>query len=83
MAETDAALEQYKVIAEANPEDAQTYLRIAEIYRKTGKYDQALDSLKKAQGMLEDSVEVPYNIAAVYQAQGRYDEAIGSAGRVW
>ena len=74
--QSDAALEQYKVIAEANPEDAQTYLRIAEIYRKTGKYDQALESLKKAQGMLEDSVEVPYNIAAVYQAQGRYDEAI-------
>ena len=74
--QTDAALEQYKVIAEANPEDAQTYLRMAEIYRKTGKYDQALDSLKKAQSMVEDSVEVPYNIAAVYQAQGRYDEAI-------
>jgi tetratricopeptide (TPR) repeat protein len=74
--QTDAALEQYKVIADANPEDAQTYLRIAEIYRKTGKYDQALENLKKAEGMLEDSVEVPYNIAAVYQAQGRYDEAI-------
>jgi tetratricopeptide (TPR) repeat protein len=74
--QTDAALEQYKVIADANPEDAQTYLRIAEIYRKTGKYDLALDNLKKAEGMLEDSVEVPYNIAAVYQAQGRYDEAI-------
>jgi tetratricopeptide (TPR) repeat protein len=74
--QTDAALDQYKVIADANPEDAQTYLRIAEIYRKTGKYDLALENLKKAEGMLEDSVEVPYNIAAVYQAQGRYDEAI-------
>ena len=49
--QTDAALEQYKVIADANPEDAQTYLRIAEIYRKNGKFEQALDSLKKAQTM--------------------------------
>jgi len=73
--QTDAALEQYKVIADANPEDAQTYLRIAEIYRKNGKFEQALDSLKKAQTMVQDSVEVPYNIAAVYQAQGHYDEA--------
>ena len=72
----DAALEQYKVIADANPEDAQTYVRIAEIYRKQGKFDLALDYLKKAESMVQDSVEVPYNIAAIYQAQGRYDEAI-------
>jgi tetratricopeptide (TPR) repeat protein len=74
--EADAALEQYKVIADANPEDAQTYVRIAEIYRKQGKYDLALEHLKKAESMVQDSVEVPYNIAAIYQAQGRYDEAV-------
>jgi len=74
--QADAALEQYKVIADANPEDAQTYVRIAEIYRKQGKYDLALDNLKKAESMVQDSVEVPYNIAAIYQAQGRYDEAV-------
>src|SRR5271156_2874770 len=69
--QTDAALEQYKIIADSNPEDAQTYLRMAEIYRKSGKFDQALESLKKAGSMVQDSIEVPYNIAAVYQAQGR------------
>ena len=74
--QADAALEQYKVIADANPEDAQTYVRIAEIYRKQGKFDLALEHLKKAESMVQDSVEVPYNIAAIYQAQGRFDEAI-------
>jgi tetratricopeptide (TPR) repeat protein len=74
--QADAALDQYKVIADANPEDAQTYVRIAEIYRKQGKFDLALDNLKKAESMVQDSVEVPYNIAAIYQAQGRFDEAI-------
>jgi tetratricopeptide (TPR) repeat protein len=74
--QADAALEQYKVIADANPEDAQTYVRIAEIYRKQGKFDLALDNLKKAETMVQDSVEVPYNIAAIYQAQGRFDEAV-------
>ncbi|MFY9561618.1 MAG: tetratricopeptide repeat protein [Terriglobales bacterium] len=73
--QTDAALEQYKVIADANPEDAQTYVRIAEIYRKQGKFDTALENLKKAETMVQDSIEVPYNIAAIYQAQGRFDEA--------
>jgi tetratricopeptide (TPR) repeat protein len=73
--QSEAALEQYKVIADANPEDAQTYLHMAEIYRKTGKFDLALENLKKAETMVQDSIEVPYNMAAVYQAQGRYDEA--------
>ena len=70
----DKALDQYRVIADANPEDAQTYLRISEIYRRQGKYDEALDSLKKAQAMVPDALEVPYNIAVVYEAQGRYDD---------
>ena len=73
--QSDAALEQYKVIADANPEDAQTYVRIAEIYRKQGKYDTALENLKKAETMVQDSIEVPYNISAIYQAQGRFEEA--------
>ena len=42
--QTEAALEQYKIIADADPYDAQTYMRIAEIYRRNGKYDQALES---------------------------------------
>jgi tetratricopeptide (TPR) repeat protein len=73
--QTDAALEQYKIVAESNPEDAQTYLRMAEIYRRNGKFDLALDNLKKAESIAQDVMEVPYNMAAVYQAQGRYDEA--------
>jgi len=73
--QTDAALEQYKIIADANPEDPQTLLRIAEIYRKQGKFDLALDSLKQAQAVVPDLMEVSYNMAAIYQGQGRYDEA--------
>ncbi len=72
----DAALEQYKVIADSNPEDAQTYVRMAEIYRRQAKYDLALESLKRADTLVPDQAEVAYSIAAVYQAQGRYDDAI-------
>ncbi len=72
----DNALEQYKVIADSNPEDAQTYIRIAEIYRREGKFDQALENLKRADTLVPDTMDVPYSMAAVYQAQGRYDEAI-------
>ena len=71
----DAALEQYKVISDANPEDAQSYLQMAEIYRRQSKFDLALEALKKADTLAPDSAGVPYNMAVVYQAQGRYDDA--------
>jgi tetratricopeptide (TPR) repeat protein len=73
--QTAKALQQFQVIADANPEDARTYIRIAEIYRRQGKLDQALQSLKKAQSMVKDSDQISYGIAEIYQTQGRYDEA--------
>jgi len=72
----EAALQQYKVIADANPEDPQTYLRMAEIYRRNGKFDLALQSLDKASTMVQDLDEIPFNKAIIYQAQGRYDDAV-------
>src|SRR5664280_1444431 len=74
--QTDAALEQYKVIADADPSDAQTYMRIAEIDRRNGKFDQALEALKKATAVVPDSLEVQYNIAVIDEAQGKYEDAI-------
>ena len=71
----DAALEQYKIIADSNPEDAQSYLQMAEIYRRQSKFDLALESLKKADTLAPDSAGVPYNMAVIYQAQGRFDDA--------
>ena len=74
--DTDAALEQWKVVADADPSDAQTYLHIAEIDRRNGKFDQALEALKKADGVVPDSLEVQYNNAVIDEAQGKYDDAI-------
>lgn len=71
----DAALQQYRAVAEADPQDAQTYLRIAEIYRREGKFEQALDSLSKAEAIVTDSQEIPFTRSEIYEAQGRYDEA--------
>lgn len=71
-----AALDTYKIIADADPHDAHTYMSMAEIYRRQGKFDEALDALKKADAEVQDSQEVPYNMAVIYQAQGRFDDAI-------
>ena len=72
----EAALEQYKAIAEADPQDAQAYLRMADIYRRMGKFAPAIENLKKAADLVPDSLEVAYNIALVYEAQGKYDEVV-------
>jgi len=72
----DAALEQYKQVADADPQDAQAYLRMSEIYRRQGNFTQAMDTLKKAESLVQDSLEVPYNEALIDEAQGKFDDAI-------
>jgi len=75
--QADAALDQYKVIADANPEDAPDVCsHRGDLPHSRASSTLALENLKKAESMVQDSVEVPYNIAAIYQAQGRFDEAI-------
>lgn len=72
----EPALEQYKQVADADPQDAQAYLRMSEIYRREGNFTQAMDTLKKAESLVQDSLEVPYNEALIDEAQGKFDEAI-------
>jgi tetratricopeptide (TPR) repeat protein len=72
----DAALVQYRVIAEADPSDAQTYMRMAEIYRRNGKLDEAYECLKKASAVVPESLELKYNMAVIEDAQGKYDDSI-------
>ncbi len=74
--QSEAALAQYKVIAESDPSDAQTYMRMAEIYRRNGKLDEAQECLKKASAVVPESLELKYNLAVIEDAQGKYDEAI-------
>jgi tetratricopeptide (TPR) repeat protein len=71
----DAALDEYRTIQDADPQDATAALRIAEIYRRQGKFDQAMENLKKAGALVQDSLEIPYNEALILEAQGKYEEA--------
>jgi tetratricopeptide (TPR) repeat protein len=71
----EAALEEYRTIQDADPQDATAALRVAEIYRRMGKFDLAMENLKKAGALVQDSLEIPYNEALILEAQGKYDEA--------
>ena len=69
------ALKHFEAISAADPQDAQTYLRIAEIERRQGHYEQALTTLKKAKALASDSLEIGFNEALIDDSLGRYDEA--------
>jgi len=71
----EAALDQYRTIQDADPQDATAALRVAEIYRRQGKFDLAMENLKKAGALVQDSLEIPYNEALILEAQGKYEEA--------
>jgi tetratricopeptide (TPR) repeat protein len=70
------ALAVYQKLADLMPDDADVYLRIAQIYRELHQLDHAEESLLKARQYAPGSLEVMYNEAMLYQAQGRYDDAI-------
>ena len=71
----DAALDEYRRIQDADPQDATAALRVAEIYRRQGKFDLAMENLKKASALVQDSLEIPYNEALILEAQGKYEDA--------
>ena len=71
----DAALDEYRTIQDADPQDATAALRVAEIYRRQGKFDLAMENLKKAAALVQDSLEIPYNEALILEAQGKYEDA--------
>jgi tetratricopeptide (TPR) repeat protein len=70
------ALSVYQKLADVMPDDADVYLRIAQIYRELHQLDKAEENLVKARQYAPGSLEVMYNEAMIYESQGRYDDAI-------
>ena len=70
------ALTVYHKLADLMPDDADIYLRMAQIYRELHQLDHAEENLLKARQYAPGSIEVMYNEAMLYQAEGRYDDAI-------
>jgi tetratricopeptide (TPR) repeat protein len=70
-----AAQDAYKDIAAGDPSDPEAYLRLSEIERRQGNYDEALATLKKAKDLVPDSLEISFNQGLLDDALGHYDEA--------
>ena len=71
----DEALKAFNALVAADPTDAQSDIRISEIQRRQGHYDEALATLEKAKLQVQDSLELSYNEALIYDALGKYGQA--------
>jgi len=71
----DEALKRYRELAEADPENSGALVRIGEIQRRQGKYEDALATIRKARKMDSGSLEAGFNEGLLLDVLGRYDES--------
>jgi tetratricopeptide (TPR) repeat protein len=71
----DAAMKEYKDIAAADPQDAGALVKIAEIQRRQGKYEDALATIRQARKKDPENLEAGYNEGLLLDVLGHYDEA--------
>ena len=72
----DDALKLYTQLATEDPKDAQTQLRISEIYRQKREYEKARAALDKARELDSDNLDVRYEEVNLLADQGKTDESI-------
>jgi len=73
---TAAARAELQKILKADHEDGFTYLRLAQLDRQEGRFDQARDELERAKALLSDSLEVPLQQALLEDMVGNQEQAI-------
>ncbi len=75
----DAALAEFNRILVAEPQDANSYIRISDIQRHKGQYEESLATLEKAKTIIHDPLDlnyVRYYEAVADEALNRNDAAI-------
>ncbi|MFT4111689.1 tetratricopeptide repeat protein [Silvibacterium sp.] len=70
------ALKAFQDVAAGDPSDPEALLRISEIQRRQGHYEDALATLKKAKALAPDSIEISFQEGLLDDTLGRFDEAI-------
>jgi len=78
----DEASKVLTALAAADPTDAQTQIRIAQVQRRKGEYNDSLATLEKLKSTVQDGspedLQLHADEALVYDALGKYDLATGA-----
>jgi tetratricopeptide (TPR) repeat protein len=74
----DEALEQYQILAGAEPQNAENHLRLSQIYREKRRFDDARASLQKAAALATGraQLDIKYNLVMLLESEGKTAEAI-------
>jgi tetratricopeptide (TPR) repeat protein len=73
----DAALKVYQELVADEPGDAESYLRMSNIYTQMKDYTKARQAEDKARAIEPNNLEVRYNEVTILEAEGKTPEAIG------
>jgi tetratricopeptide (TPR) repeat protein len=74
----DEALKQYQSMAAEDPKDAQSQLRISQIYRQKRDFEKARQAADKAREIDPQNLDIRYNDVTLLEAEGKMPEAIKS-----
>ena len=79
-----AALPVFQQLVALDPTDVESQLKVSEIQRRQGHYDDALVTLKKAisSNANQENPELSFNEAVLYDSLGKYDDAIDALKKV-
>jgi len=72
----EAAAEQFQFLIQANPSDAESYLRLSQVHRFQHKYDLARQNLTKALELAPDNLDLLYNQILLAESERNLPEAI-------
>lgn len=72
----DEALAEYQAVLDADSDDAQSYLRLSQIYRHQRRFAEARAALDKAKELAPDNLEIGFNESLLEEAQGEFRKAI-------
>lgn len=70
------ALKQYEILVEIEHRNPENHLRLSQLYREQRRFDEAHQSLQKAQKLAPSSPEIQYNLVQLLQAEGATGKAI-------
>ncbi len=70
-----AARTELEKILKADPDDGAAHLRLAQLDRQEGRFEEARKNLDRAQALMPESLEIPYQQVLVEDTLGNHDKA--------
>lgn len=74
--QTDDALKLYKELADEDPKDEQSLLRLSQIYRQKKDFAKAHQAADKAKELDPSNLEIQFNEVSLLEAEGKIPDAI-------